>query len=559
MKNIRIGDVLIEYGYINESQLYEALEKQKSSQGEKRIGTVLVEMGFVSEKQVLSALGKRLNLPVVDLDVNGLNAEVVRRIPKQMASKYCVIAINEGNGRLTVAMNDPLDFYAIENLRQVTNMPIGLVLAEKEQIEKAIDHLYSEIHAKMATESLNEAAQELASLAEKAEENAEDQAPVVQLVNSLLVRGYSSNASDIHIEPFEEKTKVRMRIDGMMLNYVELAATMHPSVIARIKILSDLDIAEKRAPQDGHFRILLEGKELNIRVSVIPTVYGEKAVLRFLTTNATIDHSGQFGFADGNSYEKLLRMMAMPHGIIYITGPTGSGKTTTLYMVLERLAQKAVNISTIEDPVERNLANINQMQVNPLAGVTFDSGLRALLRQDPDIIMVGETRDAETAGISMRAAITGHLVLSTLHTNDAISSIVRLADMELPPYLIANSLVGLVAQRLVRKVCSHCGEEYTPDAAECEVLGVKADKLRRGKGCSQCNQTGYKGRIAVHEVIEIDKVVRRMIIQNASMDEIQSYAIHDQGMETLKDCVRKLVLRGETTVEEMLKITCFDE
>ncbi|MEG2406312.1 MAG: GspE/PulE family protein [Clostridiales bacterium] len=558
LKNIRIGEVLKEYGYITETQLVEALAVQRGS-GSKRLGSIMMEMGYVTEKQMLAALGKRLDIPVVDIDGRSLNIESVRRIPKQLATKYHLIALGEDGGRLTVAINDPMDFYGIEDVRQTTNMPIGLVLAEMEQIHQAIDYYYSEIHAKDSAKSMNESADELAALTAESEENTDDQAPVVQLVSSLLLRGYSTGASDIHIEPFENTTTVRMRIDGMMVNYVELAAAMHPSVIARIKILSDLDIAEKRAPQDGHFRIKLEGNEMNIRVSVIPTVYGEKAVLRFLSGNSAIDCSGQFGIADKDNYDKLTQMMKMPHGIIYLTGPTGSGKTTTLYMVLERLAQQAVNISTIEDPVERNLTKINQMQVNPLAGVTFDSGLHALLRQDPDIIMVGETRDSETANISVRAAITGHLVLSTLHTNDAISSIVRLVDMGIPQFLIANSLVGVVAQRLVRKVCNNCAEEYQGAPEELGVLNVKSATLRRGKGCHYCNNTGYKGRMAVHEIVIIDKNIRQMIIEKRPMDEIVKYATQVQKMKTLKDCVTGLVLSGQTTMEEMLKLTCFTD
>lgn len=556
MKNIPIGEVLKEYGYITEEQLQQALTKQKESQVKQRLGEVLVSLGYVTEHQVLKALGERLQLPLYDLNANPVHTEAVSKIPKQLAVKYCLIAVSASHGRLVVAVNDPLNFYAIEDIRQVTNMPLSLVLSEKSSITSAIDYYYSEIFARQVTETVNDAAAELAPLQEEAVENDDNIAPVVKLVNSLFLRGHSTNASDIHIEPFEFQTTIRMRIDGMMVNYATLAASLHASIIARIKILANLDIAEKRAPQDGHFRIRLEGVEINMRVSVIPTVYGEKAVLRFLSSDVAIDRSGQFGM-DSENYEKLCKMLRSPHGIIYLTGPTGSGKTTTLYMALERLVNQPVNISTIEDPVERNIIGVNQVQVNVLAGVTFESGLRALLRQDPDIIMVGETRDAETASISIRAAITGHLVLSTLHTNDAVSTIVRLEDMGLPSYLVANSLVGVVAQRLVRKVCPNCGETYEPSLDEQQAAGLKIGKSRRAVGCHICNNTGYKGRIAVHEVLMMDKTLRRMVTERRTTEEIYAYAREHQHMSSLKDSVQRLVESGETTLEEMIKSTYY--
>jgi type IV pilus assembly protein PilB len=556
LKNIPIGEVLKEYGYITEAQLQQALAKQEESQVKKRLGEVLVDLGYVTEYQVLTALGERLKIPLYDLSKEPIDTDAVCKIPKQLAAKYCLIAISAAQGHLMVAVNDPLNFYAIEDIRQVTNMPLSLVLSEKNRIINAIDYYYSEICARQVTEDINDAAEELGTLQEEAVEHDDDAAPVVRLVNSLLLRGHSTNASDIHVEPFEFQTTVRMRIDGMMVKYVTLAASLHVSIIARIKIMANLDITEKRAPQDGHFRIRLEGVEINMRVSVIPTVYGEKAVLRFLSSDALIDRSGHFGM-DTDNYEKLCKMLRSPHGIIYLTGPTGSGKTTTLYMALERLVEQPVNIATIEDPVERNITGISQVQVNPLAGVTFESGLRALLRQDPDVIMVGETRDAETATISVRAAITGHLVLSTLHTNDAVSTVVRLEDMGLPAYLVANSLVGVVAQRLVRKICSNCGETYEPSLDEQQAAGLMIKQSRRGAGCHICNNTGYKGRIAIHEVLMMDKTVRRMVTEGRSSEELYAYAKEHQHMISLKDSVQKLVEAGVTTLEEMIRTTYY--
>ena len=347
-----------------------------------------------------------------------------------------------------------------------------------------------------------------------------------------------------------------MRIDGTIIDYVTLQKGLHASLVARIKIVGGMDIAERRIPQDGHCKIRVNGKQINIRISVIPTVFGEKAVLRLLASQSVINHSSTYGMAQ-EEYDKFCEMMRSPNGIIYITGPTGSGKTTTLYMVLEELAKKQVNISTIEDPVEKNLARINQMQVNNQAGLTFEIGLRALLRQDPDVIMVGETRDSETARISIRAAITGHLVLSTLHTNSAVSSIVRLVDMGMEPYMIANSLVGVVAQRLVRKVCPHCGEIYTPDERERELLGPGILSVRRAKGCERCNHTGYSGRIAIHEMVLIDSKIRKMISEGETMDIIEKYAIEEQGMKTLRQQATSLVAEGVTTVEELQRVAYY--
>nr|MCR5234429.1 GspE/PulE family protein [Lachnospiraceae bacterium] len=362
---------------------------------------------------------------------------------------------------------------------------------------------------------------------------------------------------DIHIEPFETFTSVRMRMDGVIADFMTLQKNIHNPLIARIKILGDLDIAERRIPQDGHFRISLEGVNVNVRVSVIPTVFGEKAVLRLLANATTIDHSGTFGMTDRN-YAIVKKMLTSPNGIIYLTGPTGSGKSTTLYMMLEELSKKSVNISTIEDPVEKNLPKLNQMQVNNQAGLTFEIGLRALLRQDPDIIMVGETRDAETASISVRAAITGHLVLSTLHTNDAASSVLRLEDMGVEPYLVASSLVGIIAQRLVRKVCPFCGEWGPMSSNEAQYVGKELPKVMRAKGCRQCNNTGYKGRISIHEILPITKNVRTMITAGASTDQIKDYAIKKLGMSTLKVSATELVEQGITTVSELAKVAYYD-
>lgn len=558
MKNIPIGEVLKEYGYITDENIQEALKYQKTEQGQgKRLGVLLLELGFVTERQVLEALGKKLEYPLVDLNDYVIDTDVVGKVPKHLAIKYNVMLLSEKNNRVQIVMSDPLNFYAQEDIKQIVNAPLEIMLSEAENITRAIDYYYAEVGAKQAAQKANVSAVDF-ELPSVEIEDGDDDVPVIKLVNSLLARGYSTNVSDIHIEPFETFTQVRMRVDGLIVDYVTLSKSLHNSLVARIKIMSNLDIAEKRVPQDGNFRTLVENYDISIRVSVIPTVHGEKVVMRYLSSDTKIDKAGHFGM-DSESYDKIMKMLSAPNGIVYITGPTGSGKTTTLYMILEYLAKKQVNISTIEDPVERNLARINQMSVNNTAGLTFSIGLRALLRQDPDIIMLGETRDAETADISVRAAITGHLVLSTLHTNDAISSIVRLEDMGVAPYLIANSLVGIVAQRLVRKVCQNCCSEYIPTVEERAIIGNDIPKIKKGSGCHMCNNTGYKGRIAIHEIVAIDKTITRMIAKGADMQEITDYALNEQGMKTLRDCALDLVRRGITTPEEVLKVAYYSD
>lgn len=468
-------------------------------------------------------------------------------------------AVSVSEGSLEIVTNDPLNYFAFEEVRQLTGCHVVIRLSELGPLQSAIRYYYAEVGAQQAAQTANEgfagSDAELVRIEES--ESGDPEAPIVKLLSSLLDRAVSTGASDIHIEPFEGKTRVRMRIDGTIVDYVTLERSVHQPLIARIKIMANLDIAERRLPQDGHFRIRA-GQEghVNIRVSLLPTVFGEKAVLRILAAASHVDHAEHFGM-DDDSYARFLPMLNSPNGIIYLTGPIGSGKSTTLYMVLEYLSRRQVNISTVEDPVEQNVPGINQTQVNPVAGLTFESGLRALLRQDPDIIMVGETRDGETAGISVRAAITGHLVLSTLHTNDAVSSVVRLADMGVDRYLIANSLVGLVAQRLMRKVCPHCAREAAVTPQEQALLGRDIRTVRRGAGCMHCNGTGYRGRVAVHEIVAVDRSIRRMISRGAEAEEIEAYAREHQGMKSLREKGLELVREGVTTPEELLRIAYY--
>ncbi len=560
-KNLKIGDMLKEQGYLSDEDLQKALDVQKKEKG-KRLGEVLIEQGYITENQMLEAMAVKMDCQVVSVNSLTVDIEAVEKIPRQVAEKYCVLPVEMTGNNLQVVVNDPLNFYGLEDVRQITGMELTIFLSEKIPLLKAIHFYYAEISAKEAANKANEATT-TQGVEEMEVEEGDDDTPIINLLNSLIQRAYSTNASDIHIEPFEDKTSIRMRIDGTIVDYVTLRTNVHNSLIARIKILAELDIAERRAPQDGHFKVRQPEGFLNIRVSVIPTVFGEKAVLRLLAGNARIDNGNQFGMLE-EDYQKLLHMLRSPNGIIYLTGPTGSGKTTTLYMILEELAKRNVNISTIEDPVEKNLPRVNQMQVNSLAGLTFETGLRALLRQDPDIIMLGETRDSETAAISVRSALTGHLVFSTLHTNDAASSAIRLKDMGLEPYLIANSMVGVVAQRLMRKVCQECCEEreLTPDDEK--LIGASADSglppmVKKACGCPACNHTGYRGRIAVHEIMFVDKEIRRMITEDVQVEEIKEYLVRRQGMRTLKQSALYYLKNGITTVEEVMKVAYYEE
>ena len=553
--------MLKEQGYLSDEDLQKALDVQKKEKG-KRLGEVLIEQGYITENQMLEAMAVKMDCQVVSVNSLTVDIEAVEKIPRQVAEKYCVLPVEMTGNNLQVVVNDPLNFYGLEDVRQITGMELTIFLSEKIPLLKAIHFYYAEISAKEAANKANEATT-TQGVEEMEVEEGDDDTPIINLLNSLIQRAYSTNASDIHIEPFEDKTSIRMRIDGTIVDYVTLRTNVHNSLIARIKILAELDIAERRAPQDGHFKVRQPEGFLNIRVSVIPTVFGEKAVLRLLAGNARIDNGNQFGMLE-EDYQKLLHMLRSPNGIIYLTGPTGSGKTTTLYMILEELAKRNVNISTIEDPVEKNLPRVNQMQVNSLAGLTFETGLRALLRQDPDIIMLGETRDSETAAISVRSALTGHLVFSTLHTNDAASSAIRLKDMGLEPYLIANSMVGVVAQRLMRKVCQECCEEreLTPDDEK--LIGASADSglppmVKKACGCPACNHTGYRGRIAVHEIMFVDKEIRRMITEDVQVEEIKEYLVRRQGMRTLKQSALYYLKNGITTVEEVMKVAYYEE
>ena len=557
MKTIPIGEVLKEQGYINDEQLQQALAAQKKDRS-KRLGQHLIDLGFVTEEQTLHAMSEKLGQPFINIDQVNVDIEAVSKIPEALAKKYKILGFGMKGNVLQVVTSDPMNFYGFEDIRLVTGMDINVSLGTTESVLNAIEYYYSEVSARKAADIANKDSNQFQMDDEELFNSENDDSPVVKLLNSILMNAFSSNVSDIHIEPFEKETIVRMRIDGMLIESMRLQKTLHSALVVRTKILAGLDISEKRIPQDGHFVVTINGERMNLRVSIVPTVRGEKIVMRFLNSNTPIDYAATFGMNEVN-YQKMLHMMDNPNGIIYVTGPTGSGKTTTLYMIMEKLAARNVNIITIEDPVEKPLNKINQMQVNNVAGLTFESGLRAILRQDPDIIMVGETRDAETASISVRAAITGHLVVSTLHTNDAISTIVRLEDMGIEPYMVSNSVVGIVAQRLVKKVCPHCAKKVLASENDQRIMGKKIQYVSQAQGCPSCHQTGYRGRIAIHEMIIIDKTVRRMIAEKRDIQDIFDYIKENQNYSSLFEETLKLVEEGKTTVDELLKISYYEK
>ena len=556
-KRKRLGELLIDSGLINQKQLAEALEIQKQS-GEK-LGNIIVNQNYVSEPQIMEVLEFQLGIPFVDLNNTKIPTEVQRVIPYNLIRRHNVVPVKIEMNMLYVAMDDPLNFIAIEDLRMASSYEIVPMIASKEAITSTISKLYG-------TESADQAIQEFKKESDasagamsqtlEVESYEVDSAPIVKLVYSTLELAVSQGASDIHIEPMEDEVKVRFRVDGRLQQSQNIPKEAQAAVSTRIKIMAGLDIAEKRIPQDGRFDFTANNKVLNVRVSVLPTSHGEKVVMRILDKTNFLMPKEKLGFTKDNLV-KFDQLLQNPNGIILITGPTGSGKSTTLYTMLSELNQVTDNITTIEDPIEYQIDGLNQVQVNMKAGLDFASALRSFLRQDPDIIMVGEIRDSETVEVAIRAAITGHLVLSTLHTNDAVSSISRLIDMGVEPYLVAVSLRGVISQRLVRRLCTRCAQAYRPVEYELDYLGLPADEdytFYKEVGCSHCNKTGYKGRIAVHEIILINNEIKDMISRNATVSEITKYAI-EGGMSTLKHESVKLIENGITSFNEAMQIT----
>lgn len=553
-KKKKIGDLLIDAGIINEEQLNKALEIQSKS-GE-RLGTILIENNYVTESQIMEVLEFQLGIPFIDLNVVTIPNEVQRLIPYQLIRRHNVVPIKLDLNLLYVAMEDPLNFIAIEDLRMATNYEIVPVISFKDAINNTINRIYGNETADKAIKEFQKE-KEFTSTSASLQEMQSlevDSAPIVRLVNSTIEQASLEGASDIHIEPLENEVRIRYRIDGKLHLSQHIPKEALSAVVTRIKILSKLNIAEKRVPQDGRFDYQYRDKILNLRVSVLPTVHGEKVVIRILDKTNFLIPKEKLGFTKAN-LNKFNELLQNPHGIILITGPTGSGKSTTLYTMLSELNQIHDNILTVEDPVEYMIDGLNQVQVNTKAGLTFAGALRSFLRQDPDIIMLGEIRDSETADIALRAAITGHLVLSTLHTNDAVSSISRLADMGIQPYMIAVSLMGVISQRLVRRLCSQCAKSYVPAEHELKLLDLPSGEyqFKEPVGCAFCNNTGYKGRIAVHEILIVSRELRDMIASNATVTEMTDFAVK-QGMTTLKQEAVRLLKEGVTSFNEVMNI-----
>lgn len=557
-RNVRIGDLLVEHGFINEKQLQDALNKQKESNG-KMIGEIILEMGLVSETQLAQALSIRLKVPFVDLAAVKINTEAVMKIPEEIAREKTVLAFDINNNRLLVATNDPINFYIFEDLKVRTGMDIIPQISTKTAIEEAIGKFYASQAVDNAVDELANERMAEANAAEAESSERIDNAPIVKLVNMMVETAFRMQVTDIHIEPFKTRTRIRFRMDGELVEQdMKVPISFHNSIITRIKILGGMNIAEKRIPLDGRFGTVIDRVNLDMRVSTIPCVYGEKCVIRLLSTaDDKARKITDLGMTDYN-YEMFKQIIRCPNGVMLVTGPTGSGKSTTLYATLGELSQPNVNIVTVEDPVEKKIDGVNQCQINDKAGMTFAAALRSILRQDPDIIMVGEIRDGETADIAIRAAITGHFVLSTLHTNDAASTIIRLVDMGVEPYMVASSLVGIIAQRLVKLLCNECKETTVlSDPVDLRLVSktepVKICAPHKG-GCKKCRGTGYAGRTAIHEIIVVTNDIKELISKGATAEEIGAQATHN-GTLLLRDNVTQMVLAGRTTMDELVKAT----
>ncbi len=549
----RLGDLLYETGMISKDQLEWGVQEQKRSG--KRIGEVLVEKGIITEKDILGALEFQLGIPHIDLDRYTIDYNIASKVPENIAKRYKVVAVGIDDNKLKVAMKDPLDMFALDDLKLSTKMDILPMIASGAEIEKLIGQIYASAKTKNIVNEVEKQIQEEVQkkAQQEAEENA-DAAPMIQLVNNIMQRAILKGASDLHIEPFEFYVRIRYRVDGQLHEMTRAKKETLNAITTRIKILSGLNIAERRLPQDGRMSKNVNGQQVDLRVSILPTIYGEKTVVRFIYRTGNNFELQDLGFHP-EDYDKIINLLKNPHGIILVTGPTGSGKSTTLAAALKVLNQDHVNIITVEDPVENMIEGINQVSINTKIGLTFAATLRSILRQDPDIIMVGEMRDAETSSIAIRAAITGHLVLSTLHTNDAASSIARLVDMGTETFMVGAAVKGVISQRLVRKICPSCRQRHSVTSTEEMIYKIKAGtEVYKAKGCSACNQTGYKGRLAVHEVLVVDSYLQDVISGGKLTSEEMKEEAVGRGMRTLWDNAYYNVLQGKTTMEEMLRI-----
>ena len=557
MRNERIGDYLVNQGLITPDQLQKVLEAQKAANGAKKFGDVVVELGFMSEVNFAKALAGNLRVQYVDLDSIDINTEAVQLVPEALARKHTVIAINVQGKRLTVATNDPVNFIVLEDIKVSTGMDTVPVLATTSAINKQIGKCYSMQNVDSVVGEIAAMNNDLGDMSDLDSESKDrvESAPIVKLATTIVENSYRADATDIHIEPFDKYTRIRIRVNGDLVELMNISSAVHSALTTRFKLISGMNIAEKRIPQDGRFTQTVDGTVLDVRVSSLPMVHGEKIVIRILSTGQiALRKITDLGMSDYN-YNLFESMLRVPHGVILVTGPTGSGKTTTLYTALGEIAKPNVNVVTVEDPVEKAIDGINQCQVNQKAGMTFAAALRSILRQDPDVVMIGEMRDTETADIGIRAAITGHLVLSTLHTNDAASTVVRLVDMGVASYMVATSLIGVIAQRLVKVLCPNCKKPRMSTQEENELMGIPGSiQIYEPCGCPECNNTGYRGRTAIHEIIHCTAKVSSIIAAGGGKEEIEK-AAKEQGTKLLRDNASELVQAGETSIDELVRAT----
>lgn len=559
-----LGEILLDKGFISKENLALAISEQKKSGT--RLGQVLLKLGFVTEKQLAFALSQQLDIPLVDLDTEPIDKEALSVLREDFVIKHKVIPLKLEKNVLKIAMVDPLDVYAIDEIHKMTEYKIETVISYERQVLQAIDKYYG--HYDPLNKIIDDITQQTeletpdVEFEEKKEdvgaiEEAAQQAPIVNLVNTVIATGVKMHASDIHIEPQTDQVRVRYRVDGILQEGSKLPKETELAMVSRIKIMSKLDIAERRIPQDGRIRVRIGSDDVDMRIATLPTLYGEKVVMRILDMSRVHVELEKLGFNEGN-LDRYKKLLARPNGIILVTGPTGCGKTSTLYSSLSRINSIDRNILTIEDPIEVPIKGINQVQINVKAGLTFASGLRSFLRQDPNIVMVGEIRDLETAEIAIHAALTGHLVFSTLHTNDAPGALTRLIDMGVEPFLVSSAVIGVLAQRLVRVICSDCKEEYKPSAAVSKGLGISSSKddlkFYRGKGCLSCRQTGYSGRTGIMELMTMSDEIAGLVVTKAPVTAIRNAAIK-AGMKVLREDGFNKVLEGVTTPEEILRVT----
>lgn len=552
MQKKRLGELLIAENIITKEQLEEALVKQK--QMGLKLGEYLEKVGILTEEVLIQTLKKQLNLRFIDLSKIHIQDDIINMLPEELAQKYEVLPISVENGKMLLAMKDPLDYYAMEDIRVLVGLRVIPALTYRETLSQAIKKYYGRSVAEKALTEFVKTNQR--NVKEEVENIEQDNAPIMKFINSVIENAIRNKASDIHIEPDMDELRIRYRIDGVLRQSMTTSIDTANSIASRIKIMARLKITEKRKPQDGRAVYEVDGRRVDLRISTLPIGDFEKIVIRILDKQSFQLERSNLGLnqTEDKKYEEMIKK---PNGIVLVTGPTGSGKTSTLYTMLSELNSVEKNIVTVEDPIEFHFKGMNQVQINPAVGLTFAEGLRSILRQDPDIVMVGEIRDKETAEIGIRAALTGHLVLSTLHTNDSISTISRLIDMGIEPFLISSTLSGIIAQRLIRKVCPECSHEYEASEGEKSMLKHSHSEsltLVKGKGCDLCNHSGYKGRTAIFEMLSIDNELKGLIENGAKYSDLQKY-IDNSTIDTLKDNAIKLVLDKSTTLEEMIRVT----